>query len=103
MSKMPCTLGENDYRIVVAAQQVYHEQWLRLIYSGGKYFVHHGRNINGLEDAFKSMLNTMQRGYEYCSETPVVITMTSPTDEERATIMRVWNEWQEQQKEEVNE
>ena len=96
MSKFPATLGENDYRIVAAAQHVGFEAWHRLIYVGGKYFIHHGRDINGVADAFKSMLNTMQRSYERTCDTPIVITMTSPTDEERAEIMRVWNEWNEE-------
>jgi len=101
VSKIPCTLGENDYRIVVkvgmASDYPYN---LEVSFSGGIYNTGNSfHDFKTIEEVIQSVLHQLDVGYECGVLTSVNLTMTSPTDEERDAVMRVWNEWQDEQKE----
>ena len=93
--KFPCTLGENDYRTVmkvgIISDYLYN---LEVSFSGGIYNTGNSfHDFKTIEEVIQSVLYQLDVGYECGVLTSVNLTMTSPTNEERAEIMRVWNEW----------
>lgn len=104
MSNMPCVLEEKELRTVLYAEiENCHDEIPsseEVVYRDGQYIlVYSGVADTDLSVATLRMFETLENNYDQDLDEQVTITMCSPTDEERATIMRVWNEWNNKESE----
>ena len=109
MSKrFPSTLGETPYRTIIDFEIRNHDGSfllgvMRNTDTGGYSLTGLTQEFSSLSGGFLAVLRFLKMNLSGYAKSYAEINLVSPTDEEREEIMRVWNEWQDEQKESENE